>query len=167
MRRRALLGVLALGGCGFHPTYGGGDAGPASTALAGILVDLLPERNGQLLRLALQRRFEGSGRGVPKTSELSGVFAIGTEGTGIQPDSSSTRTRFFATASYRLVALTPDRRTITSGAARAIDGLDVVNSQYFAADLESGAIQRRLAEAIADRITGQLSAFFARAAAAG
>ena len=37
-------------------------------------------------------------------------------------------------------------------------------SEYFAADLESEQVQRRLAEMIADRITTQLSSYFARRA---
>lgn len=166
MTRRGLLsgGVLLLGGCGFHPTYGGGETGKASTALAGIEVDLLPERNGQLLRLALQRRFYGPGNDVPKTAELRIQFSIGSESIGIQEDSSSTRTRFFANADYTLTSLALDRRTITSGFARAVDGLDIVDGQFFAADLETEQIQRRLAETIADRITSQLSSFFARRA---
>lgn len=165
MRRRGLLsGLLLLGGCGFHPTYAGGETGRASAALAGIEVDLLPERTGQLLRLALQRRFYGSGLGVPKTAELRCQFTIGSEAIGIQADSSSTRTRFFASADYTLTSLGPDRRTITSGYARVVDGLDIVNEQYFAADLETEQVQRRLAETVADRITTELSSYFARRA---
>ncbi len=165
MKRRGVLsGLLLLGGCGFHPTYGGGETGTAAAALAGIEVDLLPERTGQLLRLALQRRFYGPGLDVPKTSELRCQFSISSEAIGIQPDSSSTRTRFFANADYTLTSLAPDRHTITSGYARAVDGLDVVDEQYFAADLESEQVQRRLAEMIADRITTELSSYFARRA---
>jgi len=101
---------------------------------------------------------------VPKTAELRCQFTIGSEAIGIQTDSSSTRTRFFASADYTLTSLGPDRRTITSGYARVVDGLDIVNEQYFAADLETEQVQRRLAETVADRITTELSSYFARRA---
>ncbi len=163
--RRGLLaagGLGLLGGCGFHPTYGGGTTGQAQASLAGIIVDLLPNRSGQLLRLALQRRFEGSGLGVAKTAELYCAYQIISEGVGIRSDSGITRNRYIGSASYTLYSLAVGRRTITSGSARVLDGLDIVNEQYFAADLESEQIERRLAEAVADRITTQLASFYAR-----
>ena len=163
--RRGLLGVGGLGllgGCGFHPTYGGGETGPAARSLGGIIVDLLPNRAGQLLRLALQRRFEGPGLGVAKTAELYCTYGIVIEGNGIRQDSAITRDRYVGNANYTLYSLATDRRTITSGSARALDGLDIVNEQYFSADLEGEQIERRLAEAIADRITTQLASFCAR-----
>ena len=163
--RRGLLavgGLGLLGGCGFHPTYAGGEAGPAAASLAGITVGLVPNRAGQLLRLALQRRFEGPGLAVAKTAELRCTYAINIEGVGIQQDSSVTRERYFATAFYTLASLAPDGHTITSGVAHALDGLDIVSEQFFAADLEGEQIERRLAEAVADRITTQLAGFYAR-----
>ena len=48
------------------------------------------------------------------------------------------------------------------GATHALDGLDVVSEQFFAADLEGEQIERRLAEAVADRITTQLAGFYAQ-----
>ena len=165
MSRRGLLaagGLGLLGGCGFHPQYGGGETGPTAQSLAGIIVDLLPNRSGQLLRLALQRRFEGPGLGVAKDAELFCTYEIIIEGIGIRQDSAITRDRYIGIAHYTLYSLAIDRRTITSGSVRALDGLDIVNEQYFAADLEGDQIERRLAEAIADRITMQLAAFYAR-----
>ena len=42
-----------------------------------------------------------------------------------------------------------------------MDGINIFDTQYFAADLENEAVQRRLADALADQITLQLAAFFA------
>lgn len=46
--------------------------------------------------------------------------------------------------------------------------MNILDSQYFALDLENEAVQKRIAETLADQITIQLAAFFRkRAAAAG
>ena len=159
-----LLAAGGLAGCGFHPVYApdsAGDPGPARTNLAAINVNLLPDRAGQLLRQALQRRLEGSGgSGVAKKFDLSVQYGIGGEGIAILPDNSTTRVRFVANATYTLQSEAPDHHTVTSGNARSVDALNVINSQYFASDLETEQIQVRLAEAIADQITLQLASYF-------
>ena len=47
-----------------------------------------------------------------------------------------------------------------------MDALNIFDTQYFAADLENEAVQRRLAEALADQITMQLAAYFRKRATA-
>lgn len=170
-RRAALasLGLPILSACGFRPVYGrrdGAAAGSAADGLAQIAVGLIPERAGQLLRLALQQRFEGAGGGVARRYDLTVTFAITQESIGIQADSSATRTRFIGQAQYWLTAQDPTRATLTSGSARAVDGLDVFNQQFFAADQEAEVVQRRIAEAVADQIALQLAVFFDKRAAA-
>ena len=50
--------------------------------------------------------------------------------------------------------------TVTTGRARAVDGLNTFDQQYFAQDLETETVQRRIAEAVADQITAQLATYF-------
>jgi LPS-assembly lipoprotein len=47
-----------------------------------------------------------------------------------------------------------------------VDAINIIDEQYFAADLENEAVQRRIAEALASEITIQLAAFFRKRAAA-
>ena len=64
MRRRRLLALVSgvtLSGCGFQPVFmptASGKAGVAQRELAAVHVNLIPDRPGQLLRQALQQRFE-------------------------------------------------------------------------------------------------------------
>ena len=44
--------------------------------------------------------------------------------------------------------------------------MNILDSQYFALDLENEAVQKRVAEALADQIAIQLAAYFRRRAAA-
>jgi LPS-assembly lipoprotein len=41
-----------------------------------------------------------------------------------------------------------------------IDGFDIFDSQYFATDLDNEHVQRRMAEAMAERITLRLAVWF-------
>ena len=61
-----------------------------------------------------------------------------------------------------VLAQTPERTTLTSGFARDIDGYNIIDQQYFAADLENQVVTQRIAAALADQITMQLAAYFSR-----
>jgi LPS-assembly lipoprotein len=171
MRRRALVaiaGAALLPGCGFRPVYmrtASGGPGVAARELAAIDVDIIPDRPGQLLRQALQKRFEGSGGGVARRYELGVNYSIGGEGIAIQQDNAVTRVRFIARGAWTLRAQDPPKSRLTSGSARAVDGVNILNQQFFAADLETEVVQRRLAEQIADQITIQLASYFRKQAA--
>jgi len=173
MNRRGLLSCLALpllGSCGFRPVYGpgaGGAAGAALTGLAEINVPIIPERAGQLLRQALQERFERGGGTPARRFDLTVAFRMVTEGIAIQRDSSTTRIRVIGVADWKLVAQDAQRSTLIGGTARNVDGLNVLNEQYFASDLENEVVQRRVAEGVADQIAYQLAAYFNKRAAQG
>ena len=162
-RRLFAAGALTgLAGCGFHPLYGkfGPGGGVVAPAFAAIYVAVMPERQGQLLRQALQARLGGTGESVTRLYELTGGLAIGAEGIGIQQDTSSTRTRFTASSNWRLTKLDVASTLVTSGVARAVDGININDQEYFAADLETSAAYRRLADEVATQITLDLAVFF-------
>lgn len=151
-------------GCGWQPVYGGARAGAPGAAQVGLSetsVALIPERSGQLLRQALQARFDRGGTGSGQRYLLAvSSFVISPESIGIQRDNTTSRVRLVGTAAWSLVALGPQRRTLTSGHIREVDGYNVIDQQYFAADLEDQMVQRRIAEAIAERITLQVAGYF-------
>lgn len=168
-RRLLLLGVAGtVAGCGFQPVYmptASGRPGPAERNLAAIKVNLIPERPGQLLRQALQERLGSDSGDVPVRYSLAVNFSISGEGIGIEPDNAATRLRLIGTAHWTLTAQAPPQAQITSGSARVMDGFNVLDQQYFAADLDNEAVQRRMASALADQIALQLAVFFRRRAA--
>lgn len=168
-RRGLLLGAAgaALGGCGFRPLYGSGevDAG-VQARLAEVNVQLIPERSGQLLRQALQARLERGGAPVAHRYNLSVQYGLSAESIGIQQDSSGSRVRLIGVASWALLAQDAQRTTLASGSAREVDAVNVINQQFFAAELTSTAVQRRMVEAVAEQIATQLAVYFARKAAA-
>lgn len=160
-----LVGLL-VGGCGFEPVYGErtGGGGGAQDRLAEVNVLLMPERSGQLLRQALQSRLERGGAGAARRYDLSVQFAISGEPIGIQRDNSTSRLRLIGTANWSLYAQDAQRSTIASGTAREVDAFNIISQQIFAAELANSAVQRRMADAVADQIVLQLASHFARAA---
>ncbi len=163
-------GVAALGalsGCGFRPLYlpQGGRGGPAARALAAVYVPVIPERAGQLLRQALQQRLDGAGTGGRKQFELLASVVVASEGLGILQDSSATRVRLTARGPWSLRQLDPEHTVVARGSSLILDGYNILNQQYFAADLESSAALRRIAESLADQIVTQVASILTRRAA--
>ncbi len=171
-RRRVCLGLGAgltapLTGCGFQPVYmptASGKAGVAQRELASVYVPVIPERPGQLLRQALQQRF-GDDSGTAAAYDLRVSYAISGEGIAIETNNIATRVRLTGRASWILVAHDAAATPLTSGNARSLDGLNIYNEQYFAADLETEAVQKRIADAVAQQITDQLAIWFRQRAA--
>lgn len=141
-----------------------GDPGPAQTELAAIFVPVIPEHTGQFLRQALQQRLEGAGTGVAKRYTLSASYGIASDALAIQPDTSSSRVRLIGTAPWILttVGLSPQR--LTTGQGHVVDGYNILDQQYFAAQVENDTVTRRMAETLADQIVTQLAAYFRRQA---
>jgi LPS-assembly lipoprotein len=149
--------VLTLGGCGFHPLYA--PVGKTSVGLRSIYVDIIPNRPGQLLRQSLQERLEGT-ENSNKRYELSVFYIVAGDVIGIQADNSSNRTRFIGSANWTLRMPGIAGTKIISGTARSVDGANVIDAQYFYSDLSTDAINRRMADALADQIVQSLAVYF-------
>ena len=162
--RRLVLGaaLLALGGCGFHPVYGSsGAVAGAADELTAVDVSLIPERPGQLLRQALQQRLTGTGfNASAKRYQLVVSLGILAASVGEQQDSSITRIRQLGTANWTLKRLDPGQSFVASGVARTLDGVNVIDEQYFASDVAAETANRRIADNLADEITLQLATYF-------
>ena len=178
LARRALLarlgglaGLSGLAGCGFHPAYmptESGEAGTAQREMAAVFIDNIGERSGQLLRQALQERFERGETGVARRYTLTVSYGIGGEGIAVLPDNNVTRIRVIGDAKWYLIAQDPGKTRLAAGHAHAVDGFNILNQQYFFSDLSNEDSQKRMADAIADQIAIQVAAWFrGRAASAG
>jgi hypothetical protein len=161
-RRAALLFCLggALSGCGFHPVYmATGDDPGASAGLAEIDVRPINERPGQILREALLGRLRIE-PGAPRKFDLDVKFWITGEAQGILNFTAPTRIRLVGNANWTLFSRDHPPKKLAEGTDNLVDGFDVFDSQYFALDLANEAVQRRLAEAMAERITLRLAVWF-------
>ena len=168
LRGVALSGLaLSLDGCGFQPVYmptASGKPGPAQRELASVNVPVIPERPGQLLRQALQDHF-GDDSGTPSAYDLQVSYQITGEGIAVESATLATRIRLRGYAAWTLLTHDTQRRTLTTGSARAMDGVNIFGSQYFASDLETEVVYQRIAENVAQQITTQLAVWFRKRAA--
>ncbi len=156
----AAFALLALSGCGFSPLYGGAQGQGANAALETVKVQNIPDRNGQILRQALQQQLYTSGEPTQELYTLSVNYSIAQIGEGVQADSSTTRTRFNANALWKLSPIGNPAVTLASGNATAADALNIIDQQYFASNLEAETTNQQLADEISTQITAQLAAWF-------
>ncbi|MDE2333329.1 MAG: hypothetical protein KGK10_02185 [Rhodospirillales bacterium] len=160
-RALLLLGLLLLAGCGFRPVYATqGASAPALAGLSQIDVALIPNRFGQLTREALEARLERGGPGRVHRYRLVTNLDLSSDAVGVRPDSVATHVRLIGTAQWTLAAEDASGATLAHGTARDVDGYDVIDQQYFAADLSNEAVQRRIARSLADQIALQLALYF-------
>jgi LPS-assembly lipoprotein len=161
------LAALAVSACGFQPVYmptASGQPGPSARELAAVDVGIIPDRPGQLLRQALQERFASDGGGVQQYYDLQVSFVMIADANAIRPDNISTRTRLIGTAKFVLTAKDTSHKRLVTGSARAVDAYNILDQEYFAADLSNEAVTKRIAEALADQITTQLAGYFRKRA---
>lgn len=161
--RRALplTALLLLSGCGFHPLYGPGPKTASMTSqMDQIDIGLIPDRSGQLLREALEANLQGRSDPAFYRYHLGVQYGISVQAIGIQPDSSNSRLRYFATASW---TLTPEGNLATplvKGNAQAVDSLNVIDNQFFALSLQGNQVQHVLARELATQISQELAIYF-------
>lgn len=155
------LGLLALAGCGFRPLYGGGPDGTAVEArLNEIDVGLIPNRQGQLLRQALEAELQRAGAPNFYRYHLRVSYGWSVQTLGIQPDSSNTRNRYIAHAEWTLTPEGDRGKVIVHGSAQAMDATNNIVNQNFAGTLDQGVLRHRFAKRIARQISEQLAIYF-------
>jgi LPS-assembly lipoprotein len=162
-RRRFLVAAgfaaaALTAGCGFHPIYARG--GAARGALPAIYVNLLVNRGGQMLRQALQQRLEGTDDAVAKRFTLTVAYGEAVQIVNVQQDNSVSRIRNVGTATWSLFPVGNPTNKLANGTVRSVDGYNIVDEQFFYQNLSEEAVERRLADALADQIVLGLSVYF-------
>ncbi|BBC80583.1 lipoprotein [Acetobacter orientalis] len=152
-----------LSGCGFRPLYGtqgaAGEKAPEDE-LRRVYVANIPERTGQLVRLALQERMAGAGPENPDGYTLRVTPAVGEEYIDIHGDNTSGRVRTNAHAHWALYTVAQEPVLLAQGDASDMDGYTNTFEQYFAQSLNRETVVARVAQALAEQITQQVSIWF-------
>ena len=111
MKRAAIIAIgLALGGCGFHPLYGGMN-GEMNATLSSIYVEPVPDRIGYELRNTMIDLLDGPGSASGASYRLRLTLNETTQGIALQNDATITRYNDRLTVTYEL----------TDAAGKAID----------------------------------------------
>ncbi len=161
MSRRALLGALLLGGCGFRPVYapgGEGERSPATVSaalaaeLAAVRVAPMYERYGQVFRRSLQNQLEGRAPGTAARYLLTVAVQNEVEPLGYRQDGTITRVRMVSTARWTLTTDAIPPVPIDQGTARTLDAFNIPDLQFYAAEISREAMDRRLIEELSGRV---------------
>jgi LPS-assembly lipoprotein len=159
-RSLALAGLLALAGCGFTPLYAQNGDDAVAAKLDTIEVENIPERTGQLLRQSLETQLHAAGAPSQQDYALRVSYGIGYSQVGEQADSSFTRNRSTATATWTLTPIGDPQHPLATGEATTEDAENIIDQQYFASQEEQGTVNQQLADEIAARISQQVAIFF-------
>ncbi len=155
-----LLAVLPLAGCGFTPLYGQSGDSTVAAKLDTIQVQNIPERSGQMLRLALETQLHADGAPTEQLYSLTVGYGLGVTAAGEQQDSSYTRERFNGSAHWALSPIGTPGRPLAQGTVTTEDALNIIDQQYFALQLETNTVEQQVADQLAAQITSQVAAYF-------
>ena len=167
--RRSILAAgvaFALPGCGFRPIHatGAGPSADVARELSAVRVARVPERNGQILRRALEERFATTGTQARYDLRVGVGFAA--EIQGYRRDGTPSRVRYVGTAPWSLFTMATPAVLLSNGMERTFDAYGLPENQFFAADNSRDAMERRLVEQLAEDVARRVAAYFANRAPA-
>jgi LPS-assembly lipoprotein len=157
-----LAAVLALGpaGCGFHPLYSkGGGGGGVSAETAQIRINLIADRQGQMLRNALLQRLTPAGEPASPTYTLSVTLTASEGALGYRKDTFATLGNLSMAAQ---VALASERGSLMSSGISTTVSFDYLGPRYASIAMERDAEDRavtQLADLISNRVAATLAAY--------
>lgn len=152
----ALAGFLLLAGCGFHPLYGESASSAVSRVeLASVQIDLIRDREGQMLRNELLDRFQPQGAAPKAVYGLNIGLATQKVGLAIRPDETGSRANLIMTANYAVRRLA-DGEVLYNGSSRAITGYNILDSEFATTSSETDAIRRAVFD-LSEQITTRVS----------
>ncbi len=157
----ALVGCLALEGCGFKPIYGTPSGSehdsPVAMDLNNIAIDNIPDRNGQILRNFLIDRMVRANRPEKPLYTLKVAIATSEEDLGILANSTATRSLLNMYGHYTLVD--SKGKTVVGGTAHSVASFNKLDQMYGTVAARENAYERTLHE-VSEQIVNRLSLFF-------
>lgn len=154
-----LIGAsLVLAGCGFRPLYGERSAASISAPeLAAVQVDLIPNREGQLVRNALLDKMQPRGPAARPLYRLTVGLSIGRESFGLRTDDTATRGSLTMSAGYVLTDLASGK-PVLNASSRAVSSYNILDSDFATVISENDAI-RRTANEVSEEIKTRVAIF--------
>ncbi|GBR01640.1 hypothetical protein [Acetobacter oeni] len=159
--RLVLTAPLCITACGFQPLYQdtAHHAGVSET-LKRIYVAGIPDRYGQLVRLALQQDMAGAGPEDPDGYTIYVSPSMSNESVDIHADNTSGRNRVVGRAHWRLFTVGQHPKLLAEGDATTMDGINNTFEQYFAQNMNTETLQTRVAQTLAESVTQQVAIWF-------
>ena len=152
----ALLMLGAVAACGFQPMYG--DKSPSSVSsmeLAAVQIELIRNREGQMLRNELLDRFQPAGAAPKALYGLNIGLATQKIALGINPDGTSSRANLIMTANYTVRDLA-NGDVLFQGYGRSTTGFNILDSDFATTTGEDDATRRAVFD-LSEQITTRVS----------
>lgn len=154
------LATVSLSGCGLHPLYAGGGAGPVAQSLGNVEVEPIEGgKAGWLMRNALNDRLAAVGGNQAKY-RLAVRLDDNIQGFGVNAADTITRERRTLRARFQLIDIATGTQMLDATAGSDA-GIDVVSSEYATIAAEDTALER-LSQTVADQIISRLALFAAK-----
>ena len=150
-RRVALLGLLALAGCGFAPVYGPG--GPGHALRGSIRLPAPTDIDSHALNARLEERL---GPETAARYDLAHDLRVAVVEQGITPEQVTTRYALNGTLEFTLTEQASGRM-VTQGAVSAFTSYSATGSTIATTAAEADA-RRRLMQMLADQLVARLIA---------
>jgi LPS-assembly lipoprotein len=150
------IALVALGGCGLRPLYGGGSSGTVASTLRSVTVAAIPGQSGWLMRNKLVDRLGDSGNGS-SAYRLDVTLDDNITSFGLRSDQSATQERRTLRARFQLVDLRNGTVVLDSTAGSDAD-VDIVSSEYATVAAEQTALEN-LTDIVADQIVARVALY--------
>ena len=160
-----LLLPLLLCSCGFQPLYGKKtDADDVSRVFAGVTIDPMPGRSGQLLKTHLEDQLNPKGAIPPHPAyRLSVLFRSSVVPIGVARDGTVSRYNVYLTSQYVLYR-NSDGKAITSGDIGYVDSYNNLTNAYFSTYVSEEDAYKNGINQLAELYRGRLSSYLSEGA---
>lgn len=160
-----MAATIVLSACGFRPLYGHSSANPETVAeLAAIEVKPVSDRAGQMMRTALQRRFNINNTTAARY-QLYVTLKEQVSKLAVERNAFATRANLRLTATHRLVR-TNDGHELFNGTSQAVSSYNILTSDYTTLAGQTDARERAIV-ILADDIHARLAIYFTGPSMAG
>jgi LPS-assembly lipoprotein len=149
--------ALALSGCGFHPLYAPSGPRDWDPDLAAIDVQQIPDRQGQILALALRENLNPGGLSVAPRWRLTTSLSVGRADLGIQRNATATTSEVTVNASFQVIDVKTNR-AVYSSSSSAVGDFDLVADAY-STQVAANAARDRALQEVAEEMTLRLAIF--------
>ena len=151
-----LMGLVFLSACGFEPLHGSGNT--VDSSLASTRIEVIPDRNGQILHNQLRDKLNPKGLAPNPLYSLTVDLSVTTRTTGFTSEQDATYATIIASAQYKLTRRS-DSQEVYSGTSEAVTSYNQFVTPYTNRYSENDATERALVSLSQDLYTS-LSTFF-------
>ena len=164
MKLIALTVVLILSACGFTPVYAPSmQSGPVQTNMSSIAIDVIPNREGQVVRNHLIDQLHKDG--YPTSAKYRLIISPIVENIveiGIDKDDEASRAQLRERANMQFIRLS-DNKIILDKTVRSVSSYNILAGQFTTFVTEQDAREQALRSLAAD-IVAHLEVYFSNEA---